>query len=992
MHLDPAKADGETAGEVMICKLPSDLSKGMDSNVIYVQNGSRKDEEGLCGSAKNDAFVTRDPCPVERDTPGLSQGSDKCECFKPREPGANLSLASACATRCGQHLGESQLCKPEEPLLSFRAETNHLGTARGNEERNFQAFKTSEREEEEEEEEEETPKQKLRAEQCDGTGLEECAEFCEVIKTSSQSEASSEDSEDEVESSYPVFSDEDVCFEDSDMTDSELHEQFEYFEEAEVSQDNAELLDASEIEQISTSTEEDQNSDDGTSTEDFELEEIEISKIIEELEENCESSTGFQMPDHLTEEYFEEDLEDTPTENLKMTVTFEDNSNFDERESTEDDTEQDYAENTVTEDNNNELSDFSEMVEEEQIEECKNSTDTTSANAMFCLEDDLSDCSSRSFKTCPEGSVPSAPCSDSSGVSDKSVQDDSSDEQTQWESFEDEEEDEEEIVQNNVKTEPKKTVTDIVIEDYFDFFDRDDYYGNSQRKHYISCFDGGDVHDRLYYEHLQTKAQNVKNKNDFEQIQEETKEQETNFEIQEYCEENYETEESDENLEAGDFCEDVYEDEEVYADSSFDENEQEKADFYQEFIENATNEDDSHLYEDYVEEKDSEFCGDSNTDSSLLSAPCAEDISVEGDAYCDSSEVSDLTEFEDGFCVGEDVALLACSESEPYCALFDVEDEERGDFEEEVEDYYAFEIQSVQTSSQQALRDFLLDIVLKNDIRGAFWTESDALVEDLAIDLTERLSPCSLQGAAEGQEADATVGLIHSVPENARTTDSEESRDSEEEGSEVESEVCDCEYCAPPTEQGPCEPLLPRLHTPDSGKMCAVIDLDETLVHSSFKPMNKADFVIPVEIEGTIHQVYVLKRPHVDQFLQRMGELFECVLFTASLSKYADPVSDLLDSSGAFSSRLFREACVFHRGNYVKDLSRLGRDLSRVIIIDNSPVSYIFHPDNAVPVASWFDDVSDTELLDLIPFFERLSLEQEVYPTLKEQRTENSHS
>lgn len=34
-----------------------------------------------------------------------------------------------------------------------------------------------------------------------------------------------------------------------------------------------------------------------------------------------------------------------------------------------------------------------------------------------------------------------------------------------------------------------------------------------------------------------------------------------------------------------------------------------------------------------------------------------------------------------------------------------------------------------------------------------------------------------------------------------------------------------------------------------------------------------------------IPQVYVLKRPHVDEFLQRMGELFECVLFTASLAK-----------------------------------------------------------------------------------------------------------
>lgn len=32
-------------------------------------------------------------------------------------------------------------------------------------------------------------------------------------------------------------------------------------------------------------------------------------------------------------------------------------------------------------------------------------------------------------------------------------------------------------------------------------------------------------------------------------------------------------------------------------------------------------------------------------------------------------------------------------------------------------------------------------------------------------------------------------------------------------------------------------------------------------------------------------QVYVLKRPYVDEFLRRMGELFECVLFTASLAK-----------------------------------------------------------------------------------------------------------
>ncbi|KAK6618940.1 hypothetical protein RUM44_003321 [Polyplax serrata] len=176
--------------------------------------------------------------------------------------------------------------------------------------------------------------------------------------------------------------------------------------------------------------------------------------------------------------------------------------------------------------------------------------------------------------------------------------------------------------------------------------------------------------------------------------------------------------------------------------------------------------------------------------------------------------------------------------------------------------------------------------------------------------------------------------------------------------------------------------LLDAIRKQDIHKKCMVIDLDETLVHSSFKPINNADFVVPVEIDGKVHQVYVLKRPYVDEFLKRMGELYECILFTASLAKYADPVTDLLDRWGVFRARLFRDSCVFHRGNYVKDLNKLGRDLKKIIIVDNSPASYIFQPDNAVPVASWFDDMTDSELLDLIPFFEKLSKVDNIYSVL----------
>jgi RNA polymerase II subunit A small phosphatase-like protein len=70
------------------------------------------------------------------------------------------------------------------------------------------------------------------------------------------------------------------------------------------------------------------------------------------------------------------------------------------------------------------------------------------------------------------------------------------------------------------------------------------------------------------------------------------------------------------------------------------------------------------------------------------------------------------------------------------------------------------------------------------------------------------------------------------------------------------------------------------------------LDLDETLVHSQFNLVKNPDYVIPVEMEGRTSNIYVLKRPCVDYFLQQVAKVFEVIIYTASISKYADPLMD----------------------------------------------------------------------------------------------------
>ena len=163
-----------------------------------------------------------------------------------------------------------------------------------------------------------------------------------------------------------------------------------------------------------------------------------------------------------------------------------------------------------------------------------------------------------------------------------------------------------------------------------------------------------------------------------------------------------------------------------------------------------------------------------------------------------------------------------------------------------------------------------------------------------------------------------------------------------------------------------------------------VLDLDETLIHSAFEPfIPRDDITLRMKMKDNDIIIHVLKRPYLDEFLNIVTQKYEVVIFTASISDYANPLLDQLDPMKKISHRLFREHCTkTDNGLFIKDLNRLGRDLKNVIIIDNNPVSFIANKANGLPILTWHSIQSDNELIKLIPLLTYLSNVDDIRPII----------
>lgn len=134
-----------------------------------------------------------------------------------------------------------------------------------------------------------------------------------------------------------------------------------------------------------------------------------------------------------------------------------------------------------------------------------------------------------------------------------------------------------------------------------------------------------------------------------------------------------------------------------------------------------------------------------------------------------------------------------------------------------------------------------------------------------------------------------------------------------------------------------------------TAKLTLVLDLDETLIHYE-EGVGGGEFLI---------------RPFASEFLDQMSKYYELVIFTASVKEYADFILDRVDAKKAIKHRLYRQHTQVLNGIHLKDLSKLGRDMSKVIIVDNNVENFQLQPENGIYIKTWLDDPNDTALIQL---------------------------
>ena len=148
----------------------------------------------------------------------------------------------------------------------------------------------------------------------------------------------------------------------------------------------------------------------------------------------------------------------------------------------------------------------------------------------------------------------------------------------------------------------------------------------------------------------------------------------------------------------------------------------------------------------------------------------------------------------------------------------------------------------------------------------------------------------------------------------------------------------------------------PYLHTHNQKQYSLILELDETLVYFKVNPDNESEGVLKV-------------RPGVMEFLEDVDKYYELIIFTCATQDYANLLIEAIEENKIyFEHRLYRQHTVIIDNDFVKDLTRIGRPLDKIVIVDNMPQNFRLQKENGINIKPfWGEDIYDAALINLTP-------------------------
>ena len=144
-------------------------------------------------------------------------------------------------------------------------------------------------------------------------------------------------------------------------------------------------------------------------------------------------------------------------------------------------------------------------------------------------------------------------------------------------------------------------------------------------------------------------------------------------------------------------------------------------------------------------------------------------------------------------------------------------------------------------------------------------------------------------------------------------------------------------------------------------KYTLILDLDETLVYVKEVNLQNKNY-------SNSNQRIINLRPGLFSFLNTVKPYYEIISFSCASKTYADNIIKKIETNQKyFDYNLYREHTTLYGTEYVKDISKIGRNIKEMIIVDNLEQNFILNPDNGIKIASYYgkNSIDDNKLYEL---------------------------